>query len=153
MNLRQLNLLVKTAMESDGVANGRVRMAAAVIQRRNIIALGSNQMKTHPLMMHSGYRSGQIYLHAEADAIRNSLRSITVNDLRECELAVIRIKRGGIGGPWQLGLAQPCPGCSNLIEHYGIKKVTWSTDSEHFCTNSLAVHENFGKKEVDLVSI
>jgi len=135
--------LYRLAIESDGVANGRVRMAAAVIYKKNVIAFGVNQMKTHPLMCEQeGYREGQIYLHAEADAIRNSLRLIDHDQLKQCSLRVIRLKRPGIGSQhWTPGLAKPCPGCRQLIDRVGITDVSWTEDDDSviYSHNSLVL--------------
>jgi deoxycytidylate deaminase len=124
--------LTRLAIQSEGVANGRVRMAAGIIYKKQILATGVNQMKTHPLMMEeNGYRPGQIFLHAEVDAIRNALRFISVEQLEQTELRVIRVKRPHIGSKkWIHGLAKPCPGCSQVIANFGINNVKWTTDAD-----------------------
>jgi len=136
---RTTKLLTRLAIDSPGVANGRVRMAAGLVYRRQIIAMGVNQMKTHPWMMEeNGYRPGQMFIHAEIDAIRNALRNVTVDQLSKCSLHIVRVKRPHIGAKtWIHGLAKPCPGCAKVITGFGIEKVFWTKDGsemvDHTC--------------------
>lgn len=134
MNERILEMLTRLAIESDGVANGRVRMAAGIVYRKHLIASGVNQMKTHPMMMpENGYREGQIYLHAETDAIKNALKLITQEQLSRCSLYVVRVKRPHIGSKqWVHGLAKPCPGCTRTIASFGISDIHWTQDNHEY---------------------
>lgn len=123
--------LTEMAIRTPGVKNGQFRMAAAVVFRNHIIATGVNQMKTHPLMMHPAYRKDQTFLHAEVDAIRSALRTISQEQLARCELRIVRVKRPyNASKTWIHGLAKPCPGCARVIANFGIEKVCWTEDSE-----------------------
>lgn len=124
-------MLTRLATETEGVANGRVRMSAGIIYKKHIISTGVNQYKTHPIMMGKGYREGQIFLHAEVDAIRNALKLINLEQLKSCELRIVRIKRPYKGSKtWIHGLAKPCPGCQRVIAGFGISNVKWTTDAD-----------------------
>ena len=123
-----LKKLTKLAIESGGYGQ-RVPMAAGIVYKRHLIAIGTNQPKTHPLMMTEGYREDQRYRHAEVDAIRNALRLVSKEQLKECELHIVRVKRPYIASKtWVHGLAKPCAGCANVIENFGIEKVYWTED-------------------------
>jgi tRNA(Arg) A34 adenosine deaminase TadA len=123
-----LKKLTKLAIESGGFEK-RVPMAAGIVYKKHLIATGTNQPKTHPLMMSEGYRTDQRYRHAEVDAIRNALRLISPEQLKRCELHVVRVKRPySASKGWVYGLAKPCTGCANVIENYGIEKVYWTED-------------------------
>ena len=123
-----LKKLTKLAIESGGYGQ-RVPMAAGIVYKRHLIATGVNLPKTHPLMMSEGYRKDQRYRHAEVDAIRNALRLISKEQLKQCELHVVRVKRPHTASKsWVYGLAKPCAGCANVIENYGIEKVYWTED-------------------------
>jgi len=124
------DMLTRLAIETPGVDNGRVRMAAGIVYKKHLIATGVNSYKTHPIMIEeNGYRPGQIFLHAEVDAIRNALRLITQDQLTKCELHVVRVKRPRAGSnQWIQGLAKPCPGCQRTIANFGIEKVFWTKD-------------------------
>lgn len=120
--------LTQLAIESGGYGQ-RVPMAAGIVYKRHLIATGVNQPKTHPLMLTDGYREDQRYRHAEVDAIRNALRLISKEQLKQCELHIVRVKRPHIASKtWVHGLAKPCKGCANVIENYGINKVYWTED-------------------------
>ena len=120
--------LTQIAIESGGYGQ-RVPMAAGIVYKRHLIATGTNQPKTHPLMLTEGYREDQRYRHAEVDAIRNALRLITVEQLKRCELHIVRVKRPHIASNnWVYGLAKPCAGCTNVLKRYGIEQVFWTKD-------------------------
>lgn len=120
--------LTQLAIESGGYGQ-RVPMAAGIVYKRHLIATGVNQPKTHPLMLTDGYREDQRYRHAEVDAIRNALRLISNEQLKQCELHIVRVKRPHIASKkWVYGLAKPCAGCANVIKRYRIGQVFWTAD-------------------------
>jgi tRNA(Arg) A34 adenosine deaminase TadA len=128
-NTRTISMLERLAVDNPGV-QGRFKIAAGVIYKRHLIATGVNSYKTHPLMMTKGYRPGQVFMHAEVDAIRNSLRLITPSQLNSCELYIVRVKRPYLGATtWVHGLAKPCPGCTRVIANFGIERVFWTQDA------------------------
>ena len=109
---------------------GPVKVAAALIYKGRILATGTNQYKTHPLMMTRGYREDQNWRHAEVDCIQNASRLMTKEQMTRCELRVVRAKRPYADSrKWVQGLAKPCPGCSQVILDHGITNVTWTEDS------------------------
>lgn len=131
MNQRIVEMLTRLAIESQGVANGRVRMASGVVYKKHLIATGVNSYKSHPIMNGQGYRDGQIFLHAEMDAIKSSLRLITQDQLTKCDLYVVRVKRPHrLSKDWVHGLAKPCPGCTKAIANFGIKNIYWTEDED-----------------------
>jgi len=131
MNNRVTEMRNRLAIDTSGVANGRVRMAAGIVYKKHLVATGVNSYKTHPIMNGEGYRNGQVYLHAEMDAIRNALRLITTEQLTKCDLYVVRVKRPHIASKsWIHGLAKPCPGCKKAIANFGLKNVFWTEDQD-----------------------
>lgn len=128
MNYRVIDMLKRLAIESPGVSERR--LSAGVVYKKRLIATGVNSWKTHPLMCEkNGYREGQIFLHAEVDAIKNALRLITQDDLTKCDLYVYRAKRPHPHSTkWIQGLAKPCDGCAMTIATFGVNNVIYSTD-------------------------
>ena len=125
---RITQMLTRLAIESGGWGQ-RVPMAAGIVYKRHLIATGVNQPKTHPLMLTQGYRNDQRFRHAEVDAIQSALRLVTADQLKRCELHIVRVKRPYTWSKtWVHGLAKPCEGCANVIENYGITKVFWTED-------------------------
>ena len=51
---RVLSHLHRLAKKTEGIDGGRVRMAAAVVHKKRIVATGVNRMKSHPIMLSSG---------------------------------------------------------------------------------------------------
>ena len=101
------------------------RMAAAIVCRNRLIAVGRNSMKSSPMQKTWGRNPDSIFLHAEIDAIRNSLRSLDVSDFRRCDLYVCRVRKNN-----STGLSRPCGGCSRAIVNFGIRRVYYSTDTD-----------------------
>jgi deoxycytidylate deaminase len=107
-------------MKSEGIDGGRVRMAAAVVHKKRIVSTGVNRMKTHPIMLNSGYRNGQYFVHAEADAIVRA----GLKDFSEYDLYVVRILKNE-----EFALAKPCDGCNELVGTYNFRNVYYTTDN------------------------
>lgn len=110
--------VVDAAIGNPGV-KGKYKMAAGVFYKNRLVAVGLNQYKTHPIMLQGNYREGQVYLHAEADAIVKASKLV---DLSQCHMHVVRVTKGG-----RLALAKPCLGCFHLLNIFGLKEVTWTT--------------------------
>ena len=146
MNERIFRVLHDLALRSPGVVKrqGQVFKIAAAIscrKRGQILATGVNQTKSHPIMIVGGhYKDAQIYLHAEADAIRKAERFLAGShasgdgrgNMQKFQIHVLRLKRcrSSDTGTWMLGNARPCTGCMNLIHAYGLKEIFWTEDCE-----------------------
>jgi tRNA(Arg) A34 adenosine deaminase TadA len=143
MNERVVQMLTRLAIDNPGRQH-RCKMAAGILFKKHLVATGVNGYKTHPMMMPSnGYREGQIYLHAESDAIKNALRLISQDQLSKCDLYVIRVKRPYTGSnEWIRGLAKPCKGCMKAIALYNIKNVFWTTNEPVLAEKSLTLLQN-----------
>lgn len=115
-----LELLALLARDIKPVANAR--LFAAICIRNKIISVGCNKDKTHPLQLKFGKNPFSIFLHAELDAIKNSLKRINVLDLKKSTLFICRIK---MDNSW--GLAKPCKGCQEAMSFFRIPHVTYST--------------------------
>lgn len=117
---RILSHLQNLAMQTKGIDGGRVRMAAAITYKKQILSTGVNKMKTHPIMNNwNGYREGQYFLHAEIDAIVNSKMA----EFDGCDLYIVRILKSD-----DFALAKPCEGCTKVISAYNFKNVYYTND-------------------------
>lgn len=113
----------------DNHCSMRHKLAAAVVHKKSIVALGLNSYKTHPLMSRYGKNDQSVFLHAEVDAIKNALRVISPDELARCELYVYRVKRAAqYSTRWITGLARPCEGCMRAIEAFGLQGVYYTLD-------------------------
>ena len=142
MNQRIADMLIRLAIKNSGT-NGRFKMAAGIVYRKQLLAVGTNSYKSHPWMVpEKGYKDGQIFLHAETDAIKNALRLITQDQLAKCELYVVRVKRpdywNGNSDQWIKGLARPCPGCMRTVASFGVKRIFWTEDEDKENSSILA---------------
>jgi len=128
-NCKIVNMLTRLAIENPGIKT-RYKMSAGIVYRRHLISTGVNSYKTHPLMQSPGYHREQIYMHAEVDAIRNSLRLISQDQLQKSTIYVIRVKQRRDSEGFEYGMARPCLGCTRMIASFGIDSVWWSEDHE-----------------------
>lgn len=106
--------------------NGRgksVRVGATIYTRRELVAVGVNKNKTHPLQGRynkelSYYTSP--YLHAEMSALLAGMKTKE----KGTELYVARkLNREGWGN------ARPCKACMKAIRDSGIQRVTYTTEN------------------------
>lgn len=109
---------------------GNARLAAAIVIKNEIVAFGINRRKSHPFQKKFGRNCDAIFLHAEIDAIKNSLRHVDTDALSRASLYVARVKKGK-GNRFIQGLAKPCEnGCCNAIAAFNIKNVYYTTDTQ-----------------------
>ena len=69
---RIFEMLERTAIDSEGLA-GRFKMASAIVYRKNIVTIGTNSYKTHPIMNEYGVNDSSIYLQADIDALNKCI--------------------------------------------------------------------------------
>lgn len=130
-NERILNFLTKAAEAADHVGI-RAKLAAAVVIKNEIIAIGFNRRKSHPFQAQYQSNEKQIYLHAENDAINRALKYISKEDLKKATLYVARVKyRDNKTKKAIWAESKPCFGCQKAIHSYGIKTVV-HTHSEGY---------------------
>lgn len=106
------------------------RLAAAVAIRGEVMAWGTNEMRSHPFQARWGKNSDSVYWHAETKAIHNFIRRYSADLLQRATVYVCRIKRPNERSKnFVLGMARPCKGCFSCIRDFGIGRVAYSTDS------------------------
>ena len=100
------------------------RVVAMLIKDRDVVSIGWNKKKTHPLQKRFQKHEEAIYLHAEIDCIAKALNKVSRDDLQKCTLYILRLKRPAkYAKTFVRALAKPCSGCAGAISAFGIKKV------------------------------
>ena len=129
---RVMDFLRRQAIDNEGASNAK--LAACIVLKGKIISTGRNQLKTHPFASQYRKNDDAIYLHAEANAIVNSLNHVSKDDLTKSVLYVYRIKRPDThmnkDTVWAQGIAKPCEGCMRAIVEFNFKRVIYTTDNE-----------------------
>ena len=97
------------------------RHAAAIVYRKQILSIGKNQLKTHPMMLRYQTDETKIYLHAEIDAIIKTINMYGTDILKRCDIYVMRLTGGG-----NVGMSKPCRGCQKAIDAFKIRGVFWT---------------------------
>lgn len=116
MNEKIVSTLIKYASDVPSIRGSS--HVASIVYKRRIISVGTNQLKTHPIMGRFGKNDKSIFLHAEIDAIVKCINIHGVEILGKCDLYVVRLTKGG-----KVGNSCPCPGCQRAIEAFNIRKV------------------------------
>ena len=129
-NSRIIDNLFRLAQDIDPIKSSR--LAACLVYKNNIVGYGFSQMKSHPFQVEFAKNEDAIYLHAETDAIKNSLKRITPEELSKSTLFVARAKRSEGNKFWQYGLSCPCAGCTSAIVAFDIQKVVYTLDGEDY---------------------
>ena len=123
-------LLEKIAIPSVPVS--RQRLAACVVYKNEIVSVGYNKLKTHPISKRFQKHEEAIFLHAEAMALNEASKCLSPQELSKAELYVLRVKKSDCGATvW--GLSKPCSGCMSAIEHFDIKKVYYTNNASVEC--------------------
>lgn len=110
--------------------SARVRIAAGVVHKNQLISIGTNQTKTHTFQAKFGKNEDAIYMHAEVDAIHSALKLLTLDELAQSTLYIARAKYKG--KEFVRGLSKPCSGCARAIIKFGIQKVYHTIDGEGY---------------------
>ena len=95
------------ALKSDMNSNH----GALVIHRGKIIGKGFNRYVNSNCC-------DKVSVHAEVSAINDALKRVCSDDLKKCELIVIRINKVG-----EFLNSKPCANCSRYINKFCIKRV------------------------------
>lgn len=84
---------------------------AVLIYRGRIIGKGRNTYTN------SSYNE-KSSVHAEISAIKDGLKKISCDELKKCELVIIRVNKQG-----EYLNSKPCCHCEKIINRFNIKKV------------------------------
>lgn len=127
---KYMQLAKRLAISNDKNVN-RGKLAACIVIQNELISIGQNSGKTHPIQKKFSKNTHSIFMHAEINCIVNALRVVNESDLEKATMYVHRVKRRSKTDlNWYDGLAEPCIGCKQAISHYGIKKVIYSTNED-----------------------
>lgn len=138
-DIKIMKLARRLAIDNYGVKD-RFKLTAILTYKRDIISIGNNIMRTHPMQKKFGKNDEAIYLHAEINAISNALNHISKSDLKKCTLYIHRVKRNSpnkFKAQWVDGLACPCSGCQGAIAAFEIPRVIFSTDQNNQYTEAI----------------
>lgn len=126
VNVEILNTLARIAEAND---DSNIKFCAAIVRGNKIVSYGFNRNKSHPFQAKFSKNPEAIFLHAEVHAIKNALRDLSVEELKNTELYITRVKKPKAGDKhFVWGLAKPCCGCERAIAEFGIKRTVYTTD-------------------------
>ena len=122
-HVNRLDQLIKVATCVPKVGSGR--LAASIWIKNELVSIGVNQKKTHPLQKKYGDNPHRQFLHAEIDAIVKGCRARR-GDLSGCYMYVARAKEDD-NGAFVRGMAKSCAGCYDCAENFGIRGIYYTT--------------------------
>jgi len=106
----------------------RCRHFSFVIYKKRIVAIGTNNQKTHPVNLlnrKTSLKTGedfsdQKHTCSEFNAI-NKLKRLTNIDTKKCTLVNLRYDRNK-----KLAFARPCMSCTSLLSYFEFKDVRYT---------------------------
>jgi tRNA(Arg) A34 adenosine deaminase TadA len=118
MNSDVFKYLLANVHHADLIQNSR--HCAAIVHKNEVLSIGWNKKKTHPMQKKYSSRPDRLFVHAEIDAI-TKIKDKSI--LKDCDIYVLRLSKSDL-----ISNSKPCPGCNNAIRDYGFKNVYWTTD-------------------------
>lgn len=120
----------------------RTHIGCIAIYQNNIIGMGCNTNKTHPIQKHyNKYRECSESLlpkmHAEINCI-NQIRNLDIN-FSKVKLYIYRIRKDQ-----PFGLARPCPSCMAAIKDLGIRNIYYTSNSGYVYEKLKAMGDIYG---------
>lgn len=104
------------------------------LERKRTIAIGINNIKTHPSIKKLDYRSEEgedlrniARMHSELNCILKLQNKYGMEDFEDITFINIRLDKMG-----NVRYARPCNGCSHLLSQVGYKKLYYSTNNGEF---------------------
>lgn len=134
MNHREKTFF-RIAEEASHLSNfDRVSIGCVIAKKNEIISVGNNSSKTHPMQKKWNKKRKQYaylshFIHAEMDAMRKAKK---ITDFSKCEMFIFRKDKNG-----KLALSRPCPACMAKIQKMGIKKIHYTTNNG-FCVEEFS---------------
>lgn len=109
--------VLNTAIEEAGKSTQHIHIGAVVFKGKRIFGSGHNGIRSSSLPMK--HRYWEESLHAEQAALLN----LDWDKLKGCSMLVVRVNKTGM-----FGICKPCPMCSKIINHIGIKNVYYTNE-------------------------
>lgn len=107
----------------------RARLAACLVYRNEVLAVGYNKQKTHPFQKRFAKHELAISIHAETDCIMNARKLYSDDVISKATMYVLRIKRPDEGSDqFVRAMAMPCKGCQRALVAFNISKVYYTTE-------------------------
>lgn len=113
------------AKDNEGIRN-QFKLAAVMVVKNKVVAVGRNSYKTHPLQAKFQRKRGSVCLHAEIDCLKNGVKELGVDRLAKAKIVVARVKK--VDGEYASALAKPCNGCYRALVQFGVGECWFSTD-------------------------
>lgn len=102
----------------DGEVIRGSKHACAIVYKKRLLSIGTNKLKTHPMMGKFSKNPKAVFLHAEIHAIVQAINRYGPDILKQSTLYVTRLTAGN-----KVGDSKPCSGCAACIDAFQIKHV------------------------------
>jgi deoxycytidylate deaminase len=132
LQFKRLEEIAESLIDWDDTV--RCRHFSFILKQRKILAIGTNQRKTHPLNLKNRKISSitgedfseQKHICSEFHAI-NKLKRLTNANTKKCTLVNMRYDRNR-----RLAFAKPCMSCVSLLAYHEFKKVLWTDNDGNY---------------------
>jgi tRNA(Arg) A34 adenosine deaminase TadA len=110
--------LIRTAIKEAEKSDYRIRMGAVIFNKKKIVSKGHNHTNSLQRKLHPTFQEWPDSIHAEVEAVLKAKQN-----LKGYDLLIIRINKKK-----QFRISKPCPHCTALLNHVGIRNVYFSND-------------------------
>lgn len=109
---------MRVAHDLYDLPQGKSRHFSFIIERNNILSVGWNSYKTHPMAERMGFPYHTT--HSELHAILNF--NLPISLLYKYNFINLRLTQEGPA------ISKPCKFCQKMLGHFGVESVEYSTE-------------------------
>ena|SRR6478609_6833794 len=117
-NPKIFDLLFNEAQNAETIQTSR--HSSAIVYKKQVIGVGRNSRKTHPLSVKFNGATKPC-IHAELAAIISVVNNYGADILKKCDIYCLRITNTD-----KVAIAKPCDGCSKAILAFGIRRTFYT---------------------------
>lgn len=117
-NDKVYSLLIEAAKGAELIATSR--HASALVYKKQVLAVGVNSRKTHPLASKFNGKDKPC-THSELDAVLQVLNQYGEDVLKRCSIYNLRLTSVD-----RVAGSKPCVGCSKMLDAFGVRKRYWT---------------------------
>lgn len=117
-NQKIFDLLFEKAKGAELIATSR--HASALVYKKQVLAVGLNSRRSHPMAKKFNVED-KVCVHSELSAVLQVLNQYGPDVLKRCSIYNLRLtSKDRVAG------SKPCPGCSRMLDAFGVVKRFWT---------------------------
>lgn len=110
-------------LAKENETTGRARLCASIYVNNRLLSVGYNHKKSSPFQAKYAKNEDAIFFHAETHAIKNFIRDLPPERLKDSTLYIARAITDPFKRKWETANAFPCIGCLRAIHDFEIPTI------------------------------